>query len=224
MSQYEDRQFKIGEMINKYMRLNGMTMKQLANLVGKAESTVSMWINDKMYPRMGVIQKLADIFGITTDQLIFGDDYLDPVKIEYNDYFPLEYSTNLSAGSFDEILSGEPNAIVYVPIKYQRMRKRLHAFKVNGKSMNNVIPDGSIVIVEDIGHLSEVPDGQIVVVWIEGEVTIKRLYKNDFTLSLVPDSSDKNFKPIIIEIGDTSVKIIGRVIWHMNPDDMEKYY
>ena len=218
------RPFRISEMIEKYMRLNKMTQSQLAEKLGKAESSVSMWISGKMTPRMGVIQKMADIFGITTDQLIFGDDYLEPISIEFNDYFPLYYCVNLSAGSPDELLKGDPDAIVYVPIKFQHMKDRIHAFKINGDSMNNVIPDGSIVVVEDVSHLSKIPDGKIVVAWINGEVTIKRLYITEFTISLVPDSNNKSFKPITVELGDDTVKIIGRVLWHMNPDNVETYY
>lgn len=65
---------RLSEMIEKHMRKNNMTMKELAEKVGKSESSVSLWISGKTQPRMGVIQQLADIFNITADQLIFGDD------------------------------------------------------------------------------------------------------------------------------------------------------
>ena len=47
-------------------------MKELGEMVGKSESSVSYWLSGKVTPRIGVIQKLADIFNITTDELIYG--------------------------------------------------------------------------------------------------------------------------------------------------------
>lgn len=37
----------------------------------------SMWIANKSTPPMGIVQKLADLFGVTTDIMIYGDDSSD---------------------------------------------------------------------------------------------------------------------------------------------------
>ena len=69
-----------------------------------------------------------------------------------------------------------PMQSYYVPIKYQMIKKRLHAFKVNGTSMNNIIADNSIVVAEDIQSVLNLKDGQIVVAWVNGLATVKRFY------------------------------------------------
>lgn len=205
--------------------MNNLTMKELGEKVGRGESTVSMWISNKSTPPMGIVQKLADIFGVTTDTMIFGEsDSLKEMKIEFNDYFPLHYSTNLSAGTLDELLDSEPDAVVYVPIIFQMKRNRLHAFKVNGTSMNNVIPDGSIVVAESVTTLDDLKDGTIVVAWVNGTSTVKRLYAGNHQITLMPDSTDKSHQPILIDTDINTVSVIGRVIWHMNPDDISKMY
>lgn len=184
-----------------------------------------MWISNKSTPPMGIVQKLADLFGVTTDTMIYGDDSVEEIDIIFDDYFPLHYSTNLSAGTLEELLNSEPDAVVYVPIKYQMMKKRLHAFKVNGTSMNNIIADGSIVVCEDVSSTyTKLKDGTVVVVLIDGLATVKRLYVRDNQVTLMPDSTDKCHLPIIINTEDHAVQVAGRVIWHMNPDDMERYY
>lgn len=168
---------------------------------------------------------MQSFFCVTTDRLIYGiNESTKLVSIVFDDYFPLNYCTNLSAGSLEELLESDPDAVVYVPIKYQAMKKRLHAFKVNGTSMNNVIVDGSIVIAEDINHLSSVKDGTIVVAFVDGMATVKRIYTRENQITLMPDSTEKSHIPIMINIEDNPVSIIGRVIWHMNPDDIEKMY
>lgn len=221
------KEIKFGKMVEHFMRLNNMTMKELGKKFNRGESTVSMWISGKATPPMGIIQQMADFFGVTTDTMIYGDldnDTVAKLDIEFNDYFPLHYSTNLSAGTLDELLDSEPDAIVYVPIKYQMRRKQLHAFKVNGTSMNNVIQDGSIVVVESVPSIHNLKEGTIVVAWVEGCATVKRLYIKDDQVTLMPDSLDKSHKPINIDTREKQVSIIGRVIWHMNPDDIDKTY
>ncbi|WP_279123286.1 LexA family protein [Holdemania filiformis] len=220
------KNIQFGKMVERYMRLNKLTMKELGEKVGRGESTVSMWISNKSTPPMGIVQKLADLFGVTTDTMIYGDDYLEEIPIVFDDYFPLHYSTNLSAGTLEELLDAEPDAVVHVPIKYQMMKKRLHAFKVNGTSMNNVIADGSIVVCEDISSTyTQLKDGTIVVVLVDGLATVKRLYVRDNQVTLMPDSTDKSHLPIIINTDNQAVLVAGRVIWHMNPDDIaDKIY
>ena len=220
------KNIQFGKMVERYMRLNKLTMKELGEKVGRGESTVSMWISNKSTPPMRIVQKLADLFGVTTDTMIYGDDYLEEIPIVFDDYFPLHYSTNLSAGTLEELLDAEPDAVVHVPIKYQMMKKRLHAFKVNGTSMNNIIADGSIVVCEDISSTyTQLKDGTIVVVLVDGLATVKRLYVRDNQVTLMPDSTDKSHLPIIINTDNQAVLVAGRVIWHMNPDDIaDKIY
>lgn len=66
------KEVKLPYMLRNLMDENGLTMKELGTLVGKSESSVSYWVSGKITPRIGVIQKLADIFNVTTDELIYG--------------------------------------------------------------------------------------------------------------------------------------------------------
>ena len=65
-----NREIKFSSMVEKYMRMNGLTMRELGEKVGRGESTVSMWIANKSTPPMGIVQKLADLFGVTTEVMI----------------------------------------------------------------------------------------------------------------------------------------------------------
>ena len=178
---------------------------------------------------MGYTQALADLFDISTDELIYGRrDTLTEIPMDsiiFDDYFPLHYWSGLSAGSFEELIEVEPDSVVYVPITFQNKKKRLHAFKINGTSMNNVIPDGSIVVSEDnYNNAIKYTDGTIVVAFMDGTATVKRLYSGEDSITLSPDSTDKSHMPIIVP-KDKELVIIGKVIWHMNPEDIaEKCY
>ena len=229
----KDLYVSIGEQLKNARESKGFSLDHLVNLIGglKTKSSLKRYEDGVSRIEMDTLEIICNKLDLNYMDVIanakngiIDNDSVENVGIIYDDYFPLRYSTNLSAGTLEELLESDPDAVVYVPIKYQMMKKRLHAFKVNGTSMNNVIQNGSIVIAEDISHLSKIKDGTIVVAWKDGEATVKRIYVSGNTITLMPDSKDKTYMPITINIDDDQVKIIGRVIWHMNPDDIEKYY
>ena len=232
----------LGEIIKDFTKQNKLSMDDFSDLSGLSKSYISMLeknINSStgkpIAPTVDAIKKVSQatniefnkLFSLLENEEITWDTVLSPINdnlIKFDDYFPLHYCTNLSAGSLDELLDAEPDAVVYVPIKFQMKKKRLHAFKINGTSMNNIIQDGSIVVAEDTSNLTKIKDGTIVVAWINGSATIKRIYVKENQITLMPDSSDKRREPIFINLENEQVEIIGRVIWHMNPDDIEKIY
>lgn len=222
----------IGKQIKNARNLKGISLDTLSELINgeKTKSTLKRYEDGTSRIEMDILEKICNQLGINYIDVInnakdeINKSHVVEIPIVYNDYFPLHYSTNLSAGTLEELLDSEPDAVVYVPIKYQMKKNRLYAFKVNGTSMNNVIPDKSIVIVESIDTLNSIKDGTIVVAWVDGNATVKRLYVNDNQITLMPDSTDKSHLPIMIDTDINTVIVIGRVIWHMNPDDISKTY
>ena len=217
---------ELNEKLRNRRKELGLTLDQVGDYVGVGKSTVRKWetgiIKDM---KRSQIAKYAEILKISPMTILGIDEEsgLTEIPIEnvvFDDYFPLRYSSNLSAGSFEELLQAEPDSVVYVPIVFQGRRKRLHAFKVNGTSMNNVIEDGSIVVAEDTADGGiNFKDGTIVVAFLDGKATVKRLYRAEDHVTLMPDSTDKAHMPITVT-PDQQLYIIGRVIWHMNPDNI----
>ncbi len=214
------------------LKIKEKSAKDLSDLTNIPKSSISQYMSGYAKPKSDRIHSIAKALHINEAWLLGYDvpmdksdiiKQLEPINMIFDDYFPLHYCTNLSAGSPTELFEAEPDAVVYVPIKFQNRKKRLHAFQVNGTSMNNVIPDGSIVVAEEVPD-TVLKEGTIVVAWINGEATVKRIYPGEHQVTLMPDSSDKGHHPIIINADEEQVYILGRVIWHMNPDDIAEYY
>ena len=49
---------------------NGISLKKLGEIVGVAESTMSLYENEKRQPDYETLKKLADYFNVTTDYLL----------------------------------------------------------------------------------------------------------------------------------------------------------
>lgn len=214
------------------LKIKEKSAKDLSDLTNIPKSSISQYMSGYAKPKSDRIHSIAKALHINEAWLLGYDvpmdksdiiKQLEPINMIFDDYFPLHYCTNLSAGSPTELLEAEPDAVVYVPIKFQNRKKRLHAFQVNGTSMNNVIPDGAIVVAEEVPD-TVLKEGTIVVAWINGEATVKRIYPGDHQVTLMPDSSDKGHHPIVINTDEEQIYILGRVIWHMNPDNISEYY
>ena len=64
------RQSSLGSFIRFLRKQNQMTQAQLADLVGVTDKAVSKWERDVSYPDIAIFPKLADIFGITVNDLL----------------------------------------------------------------------------------------------------------------------------------------------------------
>lgn len=84
----------------------------------------------------------------------------------------------------------------------------LFLLRVEGDSMIDAhIADGDLALVKP---QPTIENGEITVVLIQGEATIKRFYKDTSTVRLEPANATMN--PIIIQSGDAEVSIVGKVV------------
>lgn len=74
----------IGRFISVLRKANGMTQKELGEKLFVSDKTVSRWERDECTPELSLIPAIAEIFGITTDELLRGErnnlDYHDNVE------------------------------------------------------------------------------------------------------------------------------------------------
>lgn len=72
----------IGTFLTALRKANGMTQKELAERLNVSDKAVSRWERDESYPDITQIPVIADIFGITSDELLRGErsDAGNPVK------------------------------------------------------------------------------------------------------------------------------------------------
>lgn len=61
----------------KYMERAGMKQIDLAKALGMSKSTVHCWITGKAFPEIDTIQRIADVLGCATDDLIVERPELD---------------------------------------------------------------------------------------------------------------------------------------------------
>ena len=63
----------IGKFIAALRKANGMTQKKLAEHLNVSDKTVSRWECDEGTPDLSAIPVLAEIFGVSCDELLRGE-------------------------------------------------------------------------------------------------------------------------------------------------------
>ncbi len=63
----------IGQFISALRKANGMTQKQLAERLNVSDKAVSRWERDESAPDLSLIPVIAEIFGVTSDEILRGE-------------------------------------------------------------------------------------------------------------------------------------------------------
>ncbi|MFH1546631.1 MAG: transcriptional repressor LexA [Patescibacteria group bacterium] len=107
------------------------------------------------------------------------------------------------------ILSDTASDFLEVSKKLISNLAKAFAFRCSGDSMNEAgIEDGDFVIVEP--QPVEIRDGDLVLANVSGCGTVKRFKRSDETISLFPESSNVEHKPIYLHSSDEGM-IVGKI-------------
>jgi len=213
----------------------GLTQIQLAKKVGVSGVTISQWESGDYSPKGKNLYKLADALECSPDWLIFGEE--KQTKPESNAEFiggfetwdrnsplgedeveiPFYMEVELAAGA------GVTDIREYYGPKLRFAKSTLRrqgisaadavCVKVNGNSMEPVLPHGSTVGV-DTSH-TDIVDGKMYAINHDGMLRVKMLYKlpgggirlRSYNIDEWPDEqiNSEQLKHI---------KIIGKVFWY----------
>ncbi len=69
----------LGALITELRKEKGMTQAQLAEQMGVTDKAVSKWERDLSCPDISSVPKLAEILGVTVDQLMQGEKSSSPI-------------------------------------------------------------------------------------------------------------------------------------------------
>lgn len=207
----------------KYLRKKaGFSQDFIANMFGyKSFTTIQKWESGVSEPNISTVHKLCDLYNVAIDEIIY-KNLANTSKnvIHVNNYTEYKmFPVSISAGCLEDI--GGVDTYDTVPVADEIMgkyagRKSVVLLKVNGESMNNVIPNGSYIVVDTSkAKVSDISDRDIVVFSENGSYSVKR-YINDRTnerFLFKPDSSDDTFTAIEIKYEEsTDLRLIGKVV------------
>lgn len=111
----------------------------------------------------------------------------------------------------------QPSTADIFPIPAELHSAHPDAFmvRVKGNSMNRILPDGHLVLVQPCDNVDT--SGQICLVMVGGQDAImRRVILHDNGLTLQPDSNDPTYKPRLVDYSEDDapdVRIFGHAVW-----------
>ncbi len=190
---------ELKEIIREYKERTGLSDSEIARRVGVSRSTATRWSSGEIR-KVGkdTLDKLSELVGYNIEPLLLGMDI--SVRLPVLGYVKAGYD-----------LFAEENYLGEEETSLNDRKAGDYYLKVSGDSMKGIgILDGSLVLVRRCSTLN---NGDIGVVLIGDEVTVKRVLRKDRVLILEaanPDVETRYFSPK--EIRELPVQIIGRVI------------
>lgn len=201
--------------LKRQRELKGMTKTELAKRIGVSDVTLGHWEIGKISPRMGKVEMIAGILGITTDDLLFENTSNNfATKKTISSQIPLYGS--IAAGTPLEMVAVED--LIEIPQYIAERYPSSFLLKVNGDSMNKIVPNGAYALIEPC---EEVINGEIAAVVVDGfDATLKRFHRLQNTIVLEPDSYNADHISKMFNCNKDeceSIKIIGKMVWFMSP-------
>ena len=200
----------------KYLReMNHMEQLDLAKELGrKSASSISEWEKGKYTPKLGVLNQIAKLFKVSIDDLMEKDLSNPTEKFSVTVSSYNHFDTPISAGLPDRVEAVTDVDKIEIPDSIMGKhagQKDIFITRVNGESMNRIIPDCSLIAVKPI-DIHQIKQGDIVVYSDNGDYSVKRFYKNEDQLIFRPDSNDDSFFDYITSTENTNLKIHGKVV------------
>ena len=196
-----DRQRQVLDFIKQFMAKNQLapTVRDIQNGVGiKSTSTVS---NDlSKLEKEGYIERSN--LKSRAIKLLVDNEYEEDILSSKEETIDIPVLGNIAAGS---PTYAEENIESYYPVpSHITKNKDYFLLKVKGDSMIEAgILEDDLILVEKTNYANH---GEIVVALIGDSATVKRLYKKNGQVMLIPENS--SMEPIIPEY----MEIIGKVI------------
>lgn len=207
----------------RYLRnKNGLEQLQLAQKIGrKSASTISEWEKGLYTPPVGVISDLAAIFGVTMEDLmrkdLTGTNVAKmPIAIDSYNFF----DAGIAAGQLETVDPFFADTVEQIELPSAIMGRYagsedIFVSRVNGESMNKVLPDQSLIAIKKFDDVEELKDRDIVVFKDGEDYSVKRFFnrKDAGVYLFKPESNNEEFQDIIIRYESASeLEIVGKVV------------
>lgn len=210
---------RLSDNIRRFRRLRDLSQEDIAKKLGyKSFTTIQKWETGMAEPPVGKLYELADILRVNIMELLGeeSDNNITDMPISTYKFVP----ASVSAGALTNIDSINYMPSVMIPdfmMGRYAGNRNIILMHVNGESMNNVIQNGAVIAVFTNVDLSDIHDGDIVVIKNGGDYTVKRFYNDSPHQEFVfrPDSNNMAFRDIVFSYDAADdLYLIGKVVMY----------
>lgn len=194
-----------GKKLKDLRKQKGFTQVQLSKMLHVQQASISAWENDISKPDFDNQMKLADIYGISIDELLGRASGSAVV------------SSGVKIPVLGKVQAGIPIDAIEEVLDYEEITPEMasqgkhFALMVRGDSMYPRFVEGDVVIVR---CQNDVDTGDIAVILVNGnDATVKKIKKSPQGLTLIPLNTAYDYINYSNEdIKKLPVRILGKVV------------
>jgi len=214
-----------GERLKNIIEDKGYSVMSLSRESGVPYTTIRSMIERNLTnASIDNVIKICRVLGIDVESLI--DQRNGVVAEKKTSYITkptisLPLYGDIAAGALSTVEPVTKDNVEYITLpknmlgKYAN-RRDLFALKVNGESMNKIIPNGSYIVCKPI-EIEELKEDDIVIFSHDSEYSMKRFRRDEENQLLIfsPESTDRKYHDIVIPYDTMNdLKIYAKVIWY----------
>lgn len=195
----------------------GWSQQDLAEKMDTTQQTIQRYESGSRDIKSSVLIKLSAVLGVTISYLLG----MENTSIPNNDMVEVPLYGAIAAGTPIEMIPVENSQPV--PSEVRRRYPSAFLLKVEGDSMNKILPNGCYALVDPCDAVEH--NGAPYAVCVNGyDATIKRVNKLNNGFELAPDSNDPTYSKEVFnynEPGTQTITVIGEVVYFVLPFDWE---
>lgn len=205
-------------MVKEMRERAGLSQAELAKRLGVTQQSIYYYESGNRDIKASVLIDMAKALDCTVSELL-GLGRAKIVHTSPTPSHPLPVFGRIAAGTPREAL--EQSSMVHdTPQSLYELHSESFWLTVSGNSMNRLFPDGSLVLID---LTEEVRNGDVGVVFVNGDdATLKRVYFEDGSIRLHPESYDHEYTDRVIDGSDPDapeVRIVGKAVSYAAPDN-----
>lgn len=193
----------------------GWSQQDLAEKMDTTQQTIQRYESGSRDIKSSVLIKLSAVLGVTISYLLG----MENTSIPNNDMVEVPLYGAIAAGTPIEMIPVENSQPV--PSEVRRRYPSAFLLKVEGDSMNKILPNGCYALVDPCDAVEH--NGAPYAVCVNGyDATIKRVNKLNNGFELAPDSNDPTYSKQVFnynEPGTQIITVIGEVVYFVLPFD-----
>lgn len=209
----------------KWLRINsGLSQEELAEHINVTKSTISQWERSLFYPKHKHINTLSSYFNVSTKQLIhevvehLSEGEQGTLKSDcdcFDDLKKIPYLSSIHAaagdGCLNETSEYEFELIHLKELPLRRSYEDLFCINVSGDSMEPVLKNGSLVVIDTDNK--DIVDGGMYV-FVQEDVLRVKLFSHE-KQKLKIESYNRRYKDEYYDSEEfCSLYIVGKVVFY----------
>lgn len=209
-----------GYRISEARMAKGWSQQRLAEELGTTQQTIQRYESGSRDIKSGTIIKLSKALGVTVAYLLGMTDSSSTTDTSLQ-FVDVPLYGSIAAGTPIEMIPVDD--MHPIPIKVRDKHPDSFLLKVEGESMNKVLPNGCYALIEPCNEITR--DNDPYAICVNGfNATIKRVKKLANGFQLVPDSTDPTYPVQTFNYNEPDteeITVIGKVVWYCIPFDWE---